>query len=104
MEWKIAFFVLQCWLYSAPRSLPLPGVVVDVLLRQGVGCPVQWGPFPACHASTALASALTVGGRVGSANWVTMRAAVGKLQYAVNAPWWWASWVLGSSRESASLM
>ena len=46
---EVAFFVPQRWVYLAPLLLCLVGVVVGALLHEGVGCPVQRGPFPACH-------------------------------------------------------
>ena len=52
----------------------------------------------------ALASAVTVVGSGGSATLGTMPVSVGKFQYIVNIPGWWALWVSGRVRESASLI
>ena len=83
---KLVVFVPQRRLYSASGSLCLFGAVLDALLRQGVGLPLKGGPFPRPIARTALASAVTEGGKPGSATCGTMPAAVRKLQYVVNAP------------------
>ena len=46
---EVAVFLPQRWVYLAPRLLRLVGVVVDSLVQQGVGRPLQWGPLHVCH-------------------------------------------------------
>ena len=46
-----------------------------------------------CGVPSLCAMAVTVGGSGGSATWRTMPVSVGKFQYIVNIPGWWALWV-----------
>ena len=45
-----------------------------------------------------------MGGSVGSVTYGTMPVSVGKFQYVVHIPGWWALWVSGRVTESASLI
>ena len=61
-------------------------------------------PSLCAMAWAALASAVTVGGSVGSATWGTMPVSVGKFHYVVNIPGWWALWVSGRVTASGCIV
>ena len=99
---EVKVFVVQQRVYLASSLLRFVGVVVGALLDEDVRCPVLRATSLCARTWAALGSAVTVGGSGGSATWGTMPVSVGKFQYILNIPGWWALWVSRRVRESAS--
>ena len=97
---EVTVFVVQQRMYLASSLLRF------VALRSMRTFGVQsCGASSLCAmAWAALASAVTVRGSGGSGTWGTMPVSVGKFQYIVNIPGWWALWVSRRVRDSASLI
>ena len=101
---KVAVFVAYQRVYLAPCLLCFVG-------SWWARCPTRTFGVQSCGASSlcamawaALTPAVTVGGSVGSATWGSMPVSVGKFQYVVNIPGWWALWVSRRVRRSACLI
>ena len=100
---EVTVFVASRRVYLVSRLLCFVGVV-GALLDEDVRRPVLRGTLPVRHGLCRLGDAVTVGSSGGSATWGTMPVSVGKFQYIMNIPGWWALWVSGRVRESASLI